>query len=113
MDPIAEIVVTDAVALADCCAHLARCEQVGLDTEFVGEDSFHPKLCLIQLATPDTLYLIDPFAFAEEVLRTVWDLIADPARTLVVPAGRKEIRLCHRAVGPTPGHLHNLQIAPG
>src|SRR5260370_1409444 len=113
MDQIAEVVVPDAAALADCCAHLARCVQVGLDTEFVGEDSFHPKLCLIQLATPDTLYLIDPFAFAEEELRSVWDLLADPARTLVVHAGREEIRLCHRAVGRTPGNLFDLQIVAG
>jgi ribonuclease D len=113
MEHHAEILVTDAAALADCCAHLARCVQVGLDTEFVGEDSFHPKLCLIQLATPDTLYLIDPFAFTEEELRSVWDLLADPARTLVVHAGREEIRLCHRAVGRTPGNLYDLQIVAG
>src|SRR5947208_3390366 len=105
----AEIVVTDAAALENCCAQLTRCVQVGLDTEFVGEDTYHPKLCLIQLATPETLYLIDPFAFAEEELRRVWGLLAEPARTLVVHAGREEIRLCHRSVGRTPGNLFDLQ----
>jgi ribonuclease D len=113
MDHPAELVITDAGALAACCAHLARCVQVGLDTEFVGEDSYHPKLCLIQLATPETLYLIDPFAFADEELRPVWALLAEPARTLVVHAGREEIRLCHRSVGRTPANLFDLQIVAG
>lgn len=113
MEHPAELVITDAAGLASCCAHLARCVQVGLDTEFVGEDSYHPKLCLIQLATPETLYLIDPFAFADEELRAVWGLLAEPARTLVVHAGREEIRLCHRSVGRTPGNLFDLQIVAG
>jgi ribonuclease D len=111
-DP-AEILIADATALADCCAHLARCAQVGLDTEFVGEESFHPQLCLIQLATPDALYLIDPFAFAADELRPLWELLVDPTRLLVVHAGREEVRLLHRSIGRMPGSLFDLQIAAG
>jgi ribonuclease D len=108
-----ELVIADDVGLEACCAHLATSAQVGLDTEFVGEDTYHPKLCLIQVATPGTLYLIDPFAFAADELRPVWELLADPGRLVVLHAGREEIRLCHRSVGRPLGHPFDLQIAAG
>ena len=108
-----ELVVSDAASLDPCCAHVAQCERVGLDTEFVGEDTYHPRLCLIQIATPDALYLIDPFAFAEEELRPIWALLADPARVVVLHAGREETRLCHRFVGRPLGNPFDLQIAAG
>jgi ribonuclease D len=113
MDQPAELVITDAAGLEACCAHLARVAQVGLDTEFVGEDSYHPKICLIQLATAETLYLVDPFAFTDDELRPLWDLLINPSRLVVVHAGREEVRLCHRAIGRTPGNLFDLQIAAG
>src|SRR3954462_4624314 len=110
MEPITELVIADADGLAACCEHLARCPRVGMDTEFVGEDSFHPRLCLIQLATPEALYLIDPFAFAPDELKPFWELLVDPARVVVVHAGREEVRLIHRQVGRTPANLFDLQI---
>src|SRR5205823_8461976 len=74
---------------------------------------YHPKICLIQLATAETLYLVDPFAFTDLELRPLWDLLIDAARLVVVHAGREEVRLCHRAIGRTPGNLFDLQIAAG
>src|SRR4051812_29329617 len=111
MDQPAELVITDAAGLEACRAHLARAAQVGLDTEFVGEDTYQPKVCLIQLATHETLYLVDPFAFTDEELLPLWELLADPARLVVVHAGREEVRLCHRSLGRMPGNLFDLQIA--
>ena len=35
---------------------------IAFDTEFVGEDTYRPDLCLVQVATPEKLYLLDPFA---------------------------------------------------
>src|SRR5207237_5901381 len=37
----------------------------------------------------------------------------DPARLVVVHAGREEVRLCHLWTGQTPGNLFDLQIAAG
>ncbi len=109
-DP-AEIVIATPEELADCCAELSRCPQLGFDTEFVGEDSYQPSLCLIQVATPTALYLIDPFIAGP--LDCFWQLLLDPARTVIVHAGREEVRLCHRHTGRTPPGLFDLQIAAG
>jgi ribonuclease D len=111
MSSPAEMVVATPAELADCCAHLAQCSQVGFDTEFVGEDSYHPSLCLIQVATADALYLIDPFISGP--LDAFWQVLLAPSRTVVVHAGREEVRLCHRHTGRTPPGLFDLQIAAG
>ena len=107
----AEIVVAAPEDFAACCADLARWPRLGLDTEFVGEDSYEPDLCLIQVATPETLYLIDPFSAGP--VEPFWQLLLDPARLVVVHAGREEVRLCHRATGQTPPNVFDLQIAAG
>src|SRR4051812_1522583 len=57
-----EEIVTRAEDLAACCKHLADCPVVGFDTEFIGEQTFVPQLCLIQVATPERLTLIDPLS---------------------------------------------------
>ena len=81
MTELPEQIVTRPEELAECCAHLAACRRFGLDTEFVGEDSYHPRLCLIQVATPERLFLIDPFTI--DSLDDFWKLIVDPARVVV------------------------------
>ncbi len=106
-----EIVVADPHALADCCARLAKTTHLGFDTEFVGEETYEPDLCLIQVSTPDALFLIDPLSAGP--LDAFWRLLVEPARTVVVHAGREEVRMCQRGSGQTPGNWFDLQIAAG
>ncbi|HEV3146390.1 MAG TPA: HRDC domain-containing protein [Gemmataceae bacterium] len=96
---------------AACCEHIVTCPVFGFDTEFIGEETFVPELCLLQVATPDRLFVIDPFSAGS--LEPFWKLVTDPAQTAVVHAGREEIRLCHRQSGALPGNLFDLQIAAG
>lgn len=106
-----EEIVADPVHLADCLDHLDTQSVLGFDTEFIGEDSYRPELCLIQVATRERLYLIDPFACGP--LHEFWDLLLDPDRTAVVHAGREEVRMCWFGSGYAPARLFDLQIAAG
>jgi ribonuclease D len=108
--PSEEIVVSPK-DLAACCQYLANCSEFGFDTEFIGEQTFVPELCLIQVATWDRLFLIDPLAAGP--LDQFWDLVADSTRTVVCHAAREEIRICQRGSGKTPGNLFDLQVAAG
>ena len=59
---VAEVITTPealAVLIADIRSHPV----VAYDTEFIGEESFYPKLCLVQVATPTALALVDPLPF--------------------------------------------------
>ena len=111
MPELPEEIVFTPEELAACCAHLADQPHFGFDTEFVGEDTYHPRLCLIQAAAPDRLFLIDPLSTGP--LDAFWRLVVDPALTTVVHAGREEVRLCRLWTGQTPGNLFDLQLAAG
>jgi ribonuclease D len=106
-----EEVVQTPPQLAACCAHLASCPQLGLDTEFIGEDTYHPRLCLVQIATPERLFLIDPLALGP--LDALWSVLLDPSHQVIVHGGREEIRLCQLWGGQAPAALFDLQIAAG
>ncbi len=111
MSAVEEEIITRPEELDDCCAQLASCPQFGFDTEFVGEDTYHPRLCLVQVATPQRLFLIDPFSAGP--LDAFWALVTDPARVVIVHAGREEVRLCRLWTGQPPGNLFDLQLAAG
>jgi ribonuclease D len=106
-----EQVIAKPEELAACSSYLATCGRFGFDTEFVGEDSYHPDLCLIQVATPDRLILIDPLTVGP--LDSFWELVVNPDIQTVVHAGREEVRLCHLSTGKRPSNLFDLQIAAG
>jgi ribonuclease D len=90
---------------------LGQCREFAFDTEFVGEDTYIPVLCLIQVATRDALYLVDPIAIQD--VTPFWKLVADPANTVIVHGGREEVRLCRQWSGNPPGNLIDLQITAG
>ena len=108
---IPEEIVTQPQQLAEVCARLAAGGEVGFDTEFVGEDTYHPRLCLVQVATAERLYLIDPLSAGP--LDAFWSLVLDPAVRVIVHAGREEVRLCRLWTGRTPRHFFDLQVAAG
>jgi ribonuclease D len=111
MTEVREEIIAQPEELRACCALLASCPHFGFDTEFVGEDTYHPRLCLVQVATPERLFLIDPLTAGP--LDAFWKLVVDPARVVVVHAGREEVRLCRLWTGHTPGNLFDLQLAAG
>ena len=106
-----EEIVTTPEGLAACLGHLAACRSFGFDTEFVGENTYHPQLCLVQVATAERLYLLDPLAVGP--LDAFWALVVDPANLVVAHAAREEVRMCRLRTGRTPGNLFDLQIAAG
>ncbi len=111
MATVAEMIVAQPEDLRPCLEHLATAPALGLDTEFVGEDTYTPQLCLIQIATRERLYLIDPLSVGD--LSEFWRVLLDPARVVVVHAGREEVRLCKHHGGAIPANLFDLQIAAG
>lgn len=111
LTPLPETVVETAADFADCLAHLDTCPGLAFDTEFVGELSYRPELCLVQVATVERLYVIDPYAVGP--MDPFWELIADPNRKSVVHAGREEIRMCRYGIGRPPGELIDVQVAAG
>ncbi len=111
MPHLPELFVSTRAELEACCEHIAGCSVFGFDTEFIGEQTFHPRLCLVQAATPEKLFVIDPLEL--EDLKPFWELVADPKRVAVVHAGREEMRMCRHHLGRAATNAFDLQIAAG
>jgi ribonuclease D len=106
----ADLIVTDR-QLADLLAHLREAGSFAYDSEFIGELTYHPKLCLIQVASAARVALIDPLAPVE--LRPFWELLCDPAVEKIVHAGQQDIEPVVRHLGRGPANLFDTQIAAG
>lgn len=83
------------------------------DTEFIGEETFIPNICLLQLATRTRIALIDPFAFDAEALEQVWNAVCDPTLTTIVHAGGQDIEAAQRRTNRQALNVIDTQIAAG
>ena len=84
--------ITNTDALADVCTRLARHPYVAVDTEFMRETTFWPRLCLIQMAGPDAEALVDPMAKGLN-LAPFFELMANEAVVKVFHAARQDLEI--------------------
>jgi len=93
------------------CETLRNSESFAFDTEFIGEESYYPKTCLIQVATTKMVALIDPFTITN--LTPLYELIADPNITTIVHSGSQDLEPVARVFGKPPASIFDSQIAAG
>ena len=106
----AELITTDA-ALKRVIEVLRAAGSFAYDSEFIGERSYVPQLCLIQIGLPDRIYLIDPLTKVD--LLPFWGLIADDSVEKVVHAGEQDVEPVFRLLARPPANLFDTQIAAG
>ena len=102
--------ITTTDDLAALCKRLATAEFVTVDTEFIRETTFWPKLCLAQLAGPDEAVAIDAVAPGID-LAPLFELLADPSVIKVFHAARQDIEIFHHLDGRIPTPLFDSQVA--
>jgi ribonuclease D len=96
-------------ALAEVIATLRSEPAYGLDTEFVAERTYWPRLCLVQLSWAGGIALVDPFRCDT---RALGELLHAPA-TMVTHAGAADLPILERACGARPSALFDTQLAAG
>jgi len=111
MQTLATDYVQSPQALAPALESIRESPHVALDTEFISEGSYEPLLCLLQLATRDGIWIVDPLARLD--LGPLWEALTEPGRELVALAARQEIRFCMKEAGRLPGRLLDVQLAAG
>jgi len=99
-------VITDSSELADAAEILARQPVIGLDTETTDLDPYLARLRLIQLATPDLVYLIDLNHFAASDMKLAAAL--EPLRRLL--SAPRPIKIAHNAKFDAKFIKHNLDV---
>lgn len=98
-----------AAAFRDLCAKLRDRDRLALDTEFVGEDTFIPRLELLQVAAEGALAVVDVPAVGS--LEALGDILADPRVVKVVHAGRQDLELLALHAGRVPVGIFDTQLA--
>lgn len=80
------------------------------DSEFIGEHTYRPWVCVIQVATTREVVLIDPLA-PNINLMPFWELLSDPAVEKIVHAGSQDLEPAMRHTGRPPANIFDIQIA--
>jgi len=104
-------VITSADALSQLIARLRTAGSFAYDSEFIGELTYFPKLCLIQVASRQEVALIDPLA--DLSLVPFWDLLCDPNVEKIVHAGAQDIEPVVRHTGKSPVNVFDTQVSAG
>ena len=102
------IIATDE--LADLCKRLAQHSFVAIDTEFMREQTYWPRLCLIQLAGPEDQALVDPMA-PEISLEPFFALMADEGVVKVFHAARQDLEIVWNQARLIPHPIFDTQVA--
>jgi ribonuclease D len=109
IDPDMDL-ITRTDELAAACKRLAQAPFVALDTEFMREQTFWPKLCLIQMAADGTEVLIDSLS-PELDLAPFFELMMNERVLKVFHSGRQDIEIVHHLAGVVPHPIFDTQVA--
>jgi ribonuclease D len=102
-------VITEGGPLKEFCAELLTRPYVAVDTEFMRESTFWPKLCLIQAAAPGLEAIIDPKADDLD-LSPFWELLKAPGVTKVFHAARQDLEIFFKLADAMPAPIFDSQI---
>jgi ribonuclease D len=103
-------VITDTSTLEAYCDRAVSAEFLCVDTEFMRESTFYSQLCLIQVATPDEEFIIDPLAESID-LEPFLDLLADDRLLKVMHSARQDMEIFYDIMEEVPKPLFDTQIA--
>lgn len=103
-------IISTTDALAALCARLGEADFITVDTEFMRETTFWPKLCLIQVASMDEAAVVDPLADGLS-LAPLFTLLNEAPTVKVFHAARQDIEIFHHLSGRVPSPVFDTQVA--
>lgn len=103
-------IIENTTDLQVLVADLGSAPYLALDTEFLRDQTYWPKLCLVQVAAPGHAAIIDPLAPGMD-LSGFYDLLRRPNIVKVFHAARQDIEIFSLQGGVIPDPLFDTQIA--
>ena len=101
--------IDTAEGLVTFCSRIRDVTWIALDTEFIREKTYYPKLCLIQIAVPGYVACIDPIRIRD--LTPVLDLVYNPAVVKVLHACSQDLEIFFHLKGEVPRPVFDTQLA--
>ena len=102
--------IEDTPSLQKLCKTLSKEAFLAIDTEFVREKTYYPKLCLIQVGYSTDAAIIDPLAPNID-LKPFLKLLNNKKILKIFHSGRQDIEIFYHLTGKTPKPVFDTQIA--
>ena len=102
--------ITTTESLYELCDRLSKAEFITVDTEFLRDNTYFPKLCLIQVADDHGAHAIDPLSDGLD-LQPFFNLMADKSVVKVLHASRQDFEIFYNLTGKLPEPVFDTQIA--
>lgn len=103
------LLIDNTEKLNDFCKILQKQPFITVDSEFIREHSYYPKLCLIQVAYDGDSAIIDPLSKAD--LSAFFEVLQNPDVVKVFHSGKQDIEIFYNLTGQTPKNVFDTQIA--
>jgi len=94
--------------LSELCNQLKSSQWLALDTEFIREKTYYAQLCLVQIATEQTIVCIDALAIKD--LGPLYECLLDRNITKVLHAARQDLEIFHDHTQDVPTPVFDTQI---
>ena len=102
-------IINDSYSLQKLCKKIEDSDYLAIDTEFLRDKTYYPKLCLIQIANDSIEAIIDPIS--EINLDPFWNVIKNNNMIKVFHAGRQDIEIFNNEAGFLPKPIFDTQVA--
>ena len=102
--------ITDNDLLASACDRLSNEVYLSVDTEFMREKTYYPRLCLIQISGKKEAVAVDAISPGIN-LEPVFKLLNDPTIIKVFHACRQDMEIFFHLTNNTPTPVFDTQIA--
>lgn len=96
-------------ALEDFCKKIETSPYIALDTEFIREKTYYPKLALLQIADSEHCACIDPLAINS--LDPLIPVLQDQKITKILHAAKQDMEILFQLFGQLPASVFDTQIA--
>jgi ribonuclease D len=97
--------------LNSICAEIDKLGRFALDLEFIPEKTYKPVLALLQIATDNGVYIVDPLAKLK--FDELWQKVANAKITKVLHAAKEDLNIIRDLSGLVPHNIFDTQLAAG
>ena len=104
-------IIIDQSEFENVCKKIDEQRRFAIDLEFIPERTFQPVICLVQIATDQEAFIVDPLAVKD--LLPLWKRVADPSIATILHAAVQDLDLIFRASELIPQNIFDTQIAAG
>ena len=103
-------VIADSTSLTKFCDRLIKSSYITVDTEFMRDQTYWPRLCLVQIADEHEAAAIDTLAKGIDITPLL-NLLTNPRILKIFHAARQDLEIFYRLMGRLPSPIFDTQIA--